>query len=133
MNNQVKLTPVSHDLYELLEDFEWATELDKGIVPKGFATNGANLPLFVRSIWDCYSPSFISPVVVHDHLYELARVTKDIDELYRSYKKADKVFYSLLLKYGRSKITSFVFYAALRFANAVRKLYDILIWRAAWK
>lgn len=118
---QVKLTPTSHDYYELLENFKWDVGYECGVVPKGFLTNGANLPRFVRWIWDCYSPSFISPVVVHDYLYGIAEM--DEDTKFKEYERADRIFYLLLKQYGRSELTAKSFFLALRVYNSVLESY----------
>lgn len=121
---QVKLTPASHDFYEILENFKWDVGYDCGVVPKGFLTNGANLPRFVRWIWDCYSPSFISPVVVHDYLYSSIDPAKD---RFEQYQKADDLFYDLLRQYGRSQLTARSFWLALVIYNTAKELiYSIL-------
>lgn len=117
---QVKITPYSHELYELLTDFSYSVNSGNGVVPAGFKTNGANLPRFARWIWDCYSPSFISPVVVHDFLY--GQIDKSSNDRWLQTKKADKIFYELLKQYGRSEITARAFWSALRIANAFRRL-----------
>lgn len=114
---QAKVMPYSHDEYILLEDFE----VEGVVVPKGYKTNGANLPLIARLVWDRYSPSFLSAVFVHDFMYDLSN---DISaDKYKIRKEADVLFKQLLKRYGRSSWTTNIFYISLRIANTFRKWF----------
>jgi len=87
--SQVIVQPLKGDKYKLLEDFQYKTVL----VPKGYKTNGANIP---RLFWAIYPPNksdFLPAVIIHDYLCDK-----------EEYKKADDLFEECLRELG---VTSF--------------------------
>ena len=85
MNNSiydlVKISPQPHSKYLLLEDFTYRNIT----VPKGYLTNGADIP---RIFWSLVPPNLsaiLPAVILHDYLCDL-----------QYYEKADFIFESCL-------------------------------------
>lgn len=74
--------------WELLQD--WITPF--GIIPKGFVSNGANVPRFLWWFLDPATEAFEASIL-HDYFYDFA---------VRSKSFADQAFYQTLLAYGVS-------------------------------
>ena len=64
------------------------------VVPKGYKTNGANIPRMFWSIVPPFKPKYLPAIVVHDYLCDL-----------EEYKKADDLFEELLFSIEKSLIT----------------------------
>ena len=81
------LKPYSKDKFELVESYSvtmpiFKSELIEEItveVPKGYKTNGANIPRIFWSIFPPNSPEYLSAVIAHDYLCDKS-----------SYKLADE-------------------------------------------
>ena len=85
---QVKLQPLKSHKFKLLEDFTYKDV----VIPKGYETNGADVP---RILWVIFPPNktdYLPAVIVHDYLCDLEQ-----------YKKADNYFESCLLELGVDK------------------------------
>lgn len=107
--NRVILKPFLKDRFELVEDY-----LYKDItVPKGYQTNGANIPRIFWSIFPPNSPEYISAVVMHDYLCDNAKSKAD-------YKYADKMLYEMMIALEVSKWKCTVFYLACRAYHKIR-------------
>jgi len=75
--SQVAVQPLKGDKYKLLVDLKYKDV----VVPKGYETNGANIP---RLFWAIYPPNksdFLPAVIIHDYLCDK-----------EEYKKADDLF-----------------------------------------
>ncbi len=103
------LKPVDKDRFELVHKYEYGA-LN---VPKGFQTNGANIPRIFWSIFPPNSPEYLSAVVVHDYLCENAKSKAD-------YKYADKMLYEMMIDLEVSKWKCRVFYLACRAYHKIR-------------
>ena len=86
----LKITPTRDNRFVVLEDFSTHGVL----VPKGYKTNGANIPRFLWSVVPPFKPKFLLAVVVHDYLTD-----KEL------YKRADDKFESILYEIENSFIT----------------------------
>lgn len=103
------LKPYSKDRFELVHKYEYGA-LN---VPKGFQTNGANIPRIFWSIFPPNSPEYISAVVVHDYLCENAKSKAD-------YKYADKMLYEMMIALEVPRWKCRVFYLACRAYHKIR-------------
>lgn len=107
--NRVILKPFLKDRFELVEDYRY-----KDItVPKGYQTNGADIPRLFWSIFPPNSPEYLSAVVVHDYLCDEAKSKAD-------YKYADKMLYEMMIALEVSKWKCTVFYLACRAYHKIR-------------
>ena len=112
--NEIKrpvLKPYSKDRFELVEPYSvtmpiFKSELVEEItveVPKGYKTNGANIPRIFWSIFPPNSPEYLSAVVVHDYLCEL-----------KLYALADEALRHIMANLGVAKWKIYCFYYACR-------------------
>lgn len=107
--NRVILKPFLKDRFELVEDYRY-----KDItVPKGYQTNGADIPRLFWSIFPPNSPEYLSAVVIHDYLCDEAKSKAD-------YKYADKMLYEMMIALEVSKWKCTVFYLACRAYHKIR-------------
>lgn len=99
-----KLQPTIDNKYLLLEDFTCGDIT----VPKGYITNGANIPRVFWIIVPPFKPKYMGAVLVHDYLCDLDR-----------YKEADDCFERMLFKVEKSFITK-VMVLAVRLYHRLR-------------
>jgi len=64
------------------------------VIPKGYTTNGANVPRIFWSIVPPFNPKYLPAVIIHDYLCDL-----------EMYVKADKYFEEVLIYIEDSVIT----------------------------
>ncbi|WP_170020605.1 DUF1353 domain-containing protein [Campylobacter sp. RM16190] len=109
----MKVTPTMDNRYELAEDFEML-----GIkIPKGYKTNGANIPRLFYIIYPPFIPKYLKAIILHDYLCDLADQTipntkfKDCKEGFRF---ADTSLKNALAMCGASYFTRNVFYISVR-------------------
>jgi len=103
--SQVNIQPLKGDKYKLLEDFQYKTIL----VPKGYETNGANIP---RLFWAIYPPNksdFLPAVIIHDYLCDK-----------EEYKKADDLFEECLKELGAKSFDVVVLVSAVRLYHRIK-------------
>jgi len=101
----IKISPLEGDRYILLESFKY-----KDItIPKGYKTNGANIPRIFWSIWPPNRSNYMPAVIVHDYLCDM-----------EEYKKADEYFLEILLYLNVSKITTFLFYNFVKYYHRLK-------------
>lgn len=113
-----KIEPIGKDRYRLLKPYIYTT--DKGgviVVPKGYLTNGADIPRFFWRLYPPFSPEYLPAVIVHDYLCDEAEQKGNDKQLYRL---ADDVFREILFKLGVSKIKASLFYRAVRLHHAFK-------------
>lgn len=80
--SRCKIRPTGDGKYILLEVFRY-----KGItIPKGYKTNGADIPRVFWSFIPPFSPLLLPAIILHDYLCSLGE-----------YKKADKWFKMILV------------------------------------
>ncbi|ANE34350.1 putative protein (DUF1353 domain) [Campylobacter hyointestinalis subsp. lawsonii CCUG 27631] len=107
--DRVVVEPIDKDKFRVYKDFIY-----QGIyIPKGFVTNGANIPRVFWSIFPPNSPEYISAVVIHDYLCDEAKSKAD-------YKYADKMLYEAMISLEVAKWKCKVFYLACRAYHRVR-------------
>jgi len=78
-------------------------------VPKGYKTNGANVPRLFWSIIPPFKPKYLPAVIVHDYLCDK-----------EEYKKADEHFKACLECLNVSKFTRYIMYYAVRIYHIIR-------------
>lgn len=66
--DRVLIKPFSKDRFELAQSYYYMCEYGSVLVPKGYKTNGADIPRIFWSIFPPNSPEYLSAVVVHDYL-----------------------------------------------------------------
>lgn len=112
------LKPFSKDRFELVEPYSVTalntsrSELVEEItveVPKGYKTNGANVPRIFWSIFPPNSPEYLSAVVVHDYLCDKS-----------SYKLADEILKEMMGVLGVAKWKAYAFYFACRLYHKIK-------------
>lgn len=67
-------------------------------IPKGFTTNGADIPRLFWVIVPPFKPKYLPAVILHDYLIEISKEEKDIDF-------ANNTFSNALLKIENSFVT----------------------------
>ena len=90
MHSRIMVTPTVDNKY-LIEQKIIYKDIT---IPKGYKTNGANVPRLFWSIIPPFKPKYLPAVIVHDYL---------CDE--KKYVKADKYFKEILLNIENSFIT----------------------------
>jgi hypothetical protein len=102
---QLKLQPLSNHKFKLLEDVKY----EDVVIPKGYKTNGADIP---RIFWSIYPPNrsdYLPAVVVHDYLCDKGE-----------YKKADDLFEKSLKELGVKRFDRFVLVGAVRLYHRIK-------------
>ena len=118
--NEVKrpvLKPYSKDRFELVEPYSvtvpiFKSELVEEItveVPKGYKTNGANIPRIFWSIFPPNSPEYLSAAVAHDYLCDA-----------KLYALADEALKHIMANLGVAKWKIYCFYTACRAWHKLR-------------
>lgn len=103
---RVVLKPFEFDRYELVEDYVYNYKGDYIKIPKGFITNGADIPRIFWSIFPPNKAEYMTAVVIHDFLCNKAEENKSKED----YKFADLVFYDALKRLNINKIKAYLFY-----------------------
>ena len=91
MHSKIMVTPTADNKY-LIEQKIIYKDIT---IPKGYKTNGANVPRLFWSIIPPFKPKYLPAVIVHDYLC-------DAEE----YVKADEYFKEILLNIENSFITN---------------------------
>lgn len=68
------LQPTKNNKLILLEKYTY----DEIVIPKGFETNGADIPRIFWSIIPPFKPKYLPAVIVHDYLIKIAKNKKEI-------------------------------------------------------
>jgi len=105
MYEEIKISPLKNDRYVLLDDFVYKDI----VVPKGYVTNGADIPRVFWSFWPPNRSEYLPAVVVHDYLCDAER-----------YPEADKYFKEILNKLNVKKSTVFLSTAFVGLYHRVR-------------
>jgi len=100
----IKVRPTREDRnWEVLESFTY-----KGIqVPRGFTTDGASVPKYLRNIFPHGGRKF-APAVLHDLLY------RSVDHNF-SREEADKLFLDAMVFNGVGNIEAKVLYLGVKY------------------
>ena len=100
--DRVVVQPIDRDKFRVYEDYRYC-----GIcVPKGFVTNGADIPRIFWSIFPPNSPEYLSAVVIHDYMC----AKRDVF----TYKEADEMFYRAMMDIGVPKWKAKLFYFCVK-------------------
>ena len=91
----IKISPLPNNRYLLLEDFKYKDV----IVPKGYITNGADVPRILWSIWPPNKSDYMPAVVLHDWL---------VDK--RDFVRCHAYFKELMKDLEINKYTIWIFY-----------------------
>ena len=111
------LKPYSKDKFELVESYSvtmpiFKSELVEEItveVPKGYKTNGANIPRIFWSIFPPNSPEYISAVIAHDYLCDA-----------KLYALADEALRHIMTNLSVAKWKIYCFYTACRIWHKIK-------------
>ena len=101
----LKISPTGKNSYIVLEDFKY----DNIIVPKGYKTNGADIPRFFWSIYSPFKPEFLPAVVLHDYLCDQ-----------KQYVLADAIFKKCLNDLNIKKHTIFILHKSVVSYHIIR-------------
>lgn len=85
-----KLEPTADNGFILLEDYA----VKSVVIPKGYKTNGADVPRLFWVFIPPFKPKFLPAVIAHDYYCSK-----------KEYSKADELFESILLEIEKSFIT----------------------------
>lgn len=102
---RVCVKPYDKDKFELIEDYEFYLPSLNGKIPKGFKTNGADIPRIFWSLFPPYASEYFSAVVIHDFLCQKASSKAD-------YILADYALKEAMSELGCSKFKTLIFYLA---------------------
>jgi hypothetical protein len=105
---QIKLSPFPNDSWIVLQPFAYGDI----IVPKGYITNGANIPRLFWSIWPPNRSDYMPAVVVHDYICSIG-----------DYKKAHRYFKVMLKDLEVEKVTVKIFAWSVRAFHKVMGKY----------
>lgn len=105
--DRVVVQPIDKDKFRTYKDFLFHGVL----IPKGFVTNGANIPRLFWSLFPPNSPEYLSAVVLHDYMCAKSGVF--------TYKEADEMFYRAMIEIGVSKWKAKLFYTCCRIYHKI--------------
>ncbi|AQW81364.1 putative DUF1353 domain protein [Campylobacter pinnipediorum subsp. pinnipediorum] len=115
--NRVIVKPFGKDKFEVVEDFIFESIK----VPKGYKSNGANVPRLLWSIFPPNSPEYLSATILHDYLCDVADSTvKDNILKNVNFKYADDMLLKALLTLSVNKFKSRLFYYSCRAYHKLR-------------
>ena len=106
------LQPQPKHRYRVMQDYTYK----EITVPKGYITNGANIP---RVFWSFYPPNLsdiMEAVVVHDYLCDIEQ-----------YEKADRYFKELLEQSDISKVSVFILWGAVRVYHTLKYKFHLKV------
>ncbi len=104
------LKPFDKASFEIIEDYEVTlSNGEKIAIPKGYKTNGADVPRILWSIFPPNSPEYLSAVIVHDYLCDLEQ-----------YKKADMALKDMMKRLKVAKWKVYAFYYGCRTYHKIR-------------
>lgn len=107
--DRVVVQPIAKDKFRVYQDYRY-----QGIcVPKGFVTNGANIPRVFWSLFPPNSPEYLSAVVLHDYMCSKIGVF--------TYEEADRYFYNAMIDIGVPKWKAKLFYISCRIYHRFKK------------
>ena len=119
--NRPKIEPLDNGHYRLLKPYMYSTNAGSAIiVPKGYITNGADIPRFFWRLYPPFSPEYLPAVIIHDYLCDEADAMIDKADRKRAFLFADDVFREILLKLGVSRIRATIFYKAVRLWHTIK-------------
>ena len=104
---RVVVKPFDKDRFEVVEKYEFELNVTKGIIEKGYKTDGASIPRIFWSLYPPYKSEYFTACVIHDWLCSKAMHEKSIKN---AYKLADLALKEAMLSLGVSKLTTYTFY-----------------------
>lgn len=104
---RVIVKPFDKDRFEVVEEYEFELNVTKGIIEKGYKTDGASIPRIFWSLYPPYKSEYFTACVIHDWLCSKAMHEKSIKN---AYKLADLALKEAMLILGVSKFTTYIFY-----------------------
>jgi len=93
------ISPLANDTYKLIENFDYK----EVTVPKGYCTNGADIPRILWSVWPPNRSVYLPAVVIHDYLISIGK-----------FDKANDYFEEILKILEVNKVTLFCFNKSVR-------------------
>lgn len=115
----MKVTPTMDNRYELAEDFEILSIK----IPKGYKTNGANIPRLFYIIYPPFIPKYLKAIVLHDYLCDLCDQTIPNDKFKsksEGFKFADLKLKEALKQCSASAFTQNLFYICVRIYHKLK-------------
>lgn len=111
--------------FRLAEDMSFLGE----VVPKGYITNGANIPRVLWCFYPPFNPKYIKAIVLHDYLCDLADGSLGVKRTSEKegYEYADLKLKEGLLSLGASSFTASLFYLGCRAWHRV-KVWGKSLW-----
>lgn len=111
--HRVKLKPKNKDCFEVIEAYAYKGKI---VVPKGYITNGADIPRLLWSIFPPNSPEYLTAVVIHDCAIDFVKHKK----YGYTFKKADDLFLEVMLEIGVSNWKAKLFYYSCRLYHKLK-------------
>ena len=100
--DRVVVQPIDKDKFRVYKELSY-----QGIyIPKGFVTNGADIPRIFWSFFPPNSPEYLSAVVLHDYMCAKIGVF--------TYEEADRYFYNAMIEIGVARWKAKLFYFCVR-------------------
>ncbi|HDZ5006192.1 TPA: DUF1353 domain-containing protein [Campylobacter jejuni] len=112
---RVCVKPFDKDRFEVISDYAFSLTNYKGIVPKGFKTDGASIPRLFWSFFPPFKSEYFSACVIHDWLCEKANSKTD-------YKMADLALKEAMQALEINKFKIFVFYHSCNIFHKIKCL-----------
>jgi hypothetical protein len=97
----LRLAPLPGRRFILIEDYT----IGSFTIPKGFVSNGANIPRIAWFIYPPFDPKNLPFIMLHDYLCSLADTTEE-------YKRADRYMLTFSRMLGRGRV-GIVFYTSV--------------------
>ena len=115
------IKPMSKDNYEVVEDYLY----NNLVVPKGYKTNGANIPRIFWSIFPPNSPEYLSAIIVHDFICDVATGDAKCPVLFGKtqeeiFEYADNNLKTMMIELGCSKLKVNIFYWSVRLYHKIK-------------
>ena len=115
----LNVTPLCENRYELTRDFEIL-----GItIPKGYKTNGANIPRIFYIFYPPFIPKYLKAIVLHDYLCDLSDQTLPNDKFKsksEGFKFADLKLKEALKECNADAFTQNLFYICVRIYHKLK-------------
>lgn len=115
------LRPLDKHLYEVVR--RYVVDLDccgRVVVPRGYKTNGADIPRLLWRLFPPNAPEYMPAVLVHDYLCDLADEETDKKQRREEFLKADMAFREALVRCGVGSLKTNLFYRAVRLHHLLR-------------
>lgn len=112
-SNCPSITRYNDDFMVLTEDYHFRAWGHKFTIPKGFVTDGASIPWYLRSLAGCpFSPKTMRSVIKHDYMYRNDFPIESIDRHDKDYLLQKDLEHD-----NNSKVKSAVYHIAVYVAG----------------